>query len=93
MRKKAKKEKKAKKKGIENPYLPHPVKIMEKKNESADTFGLKLKWAIKHDPGQFIQVSLPGIGEAPISISSHSSKFVEIHIRKVGNVTNALYFS
>ncbi len=74
-----------------NDYLPKPVKILKKKVESADTFGLTLGWKIKHDPGQFIQVSIPGIGEAPISISSYSKDHVEINIRKVGNVTNALF--
>jgi len=76
---------------LDNDYLPTPVKILDKKIESGDTFGLKLDWHINHEPGQFIQVSIPGIGEAPISISSYSEEYVEINIRKVGNVTNALF--
>ena len=74
-----------------NKYIPFPFKISKKKNESADTFTLRLDWQVDHDPGQFIQVSIPGIGEAPISISSYSKKYLEISIRKVGNVTNALF--
>ena len=76
---------------MKNEYIPHPVKIIGKKVESADTFGLTLEWKTSHDPGQFIQVSIPGIGEAPISISSFSKEHIEINIRKVGNVTNALF--
>jgi len=74
-----------------NEYIPFPVKILEKKIESGDTFTLRLDWQIEHDPGQFIQISIPGIGEAPISISSYSDKFLDITIRKVGNVTNNLF--
>ncbi len=45
-----------------------------------------------HRPGQFVEVSLFGIGEAPISISSSPTKrgTFEIAVRAVGNVTNAL---
>lgn len=74
-----------------NEYIPFPVKILQKKNESADTFTLRLDWRVEHDPGQFIQISIPGVGEAPISISSYSNKYLEITIRKVGDVTNGLF--
>ena len=74
-----------------NEYIPFPVKILKKTNESTDTFTLRLNWLVKHEPGQFIQISIPGIGEAPISISSYSNKYLEITIRKVGNVTNNLF--
>jgi sulfite reductase subunit B len=74
-----------------NEYIPFPVKVLKKIIESADTFTLRLDWKTNHDPGQFIQISLPGIGEAPISISSYSHEYLDITIRKVGNVTNALF--
>lgn len=43
-------------------------------------------------PGQFIMLELPGIGEAPFSISSSPSIHgeVELCIRKAGNLTNYL---
>jgi len=46
-----------------------------------------------HLPGQFVEVSVFGIGEAPISISSSPTKSVsfELAIRQVGNVTGALH--
>jgi anaerobic sulfite reductase subunit B len=74
-----------------NEYIPFPVKIIKKKVESADTFSLTLDWKVKHDPGQFVQISIPGFGEAPISISSYSKNHIELSIRKVGNVTNELF--
>lgn len=46
-----------------------------------------------HMPGQFVEVSLPGIGEAPISISSPPDKNgqFELAIRNIGNVTAATH--
>jgi NAD(P)H-flavin reductase len=43
-------------------------------------------------PGQFLMLELPGIGEAPFSISSPPSSHgdVELCIRKVGNLTTFL---
>jgi len=76
---------------MKNPYVPWPVKVIEKKILSPDTFSLDLDWKVKHDPGQFVQISIPGIGEAPISISSYSKEYIELTIRKIGNVTNALF--
>ena len=46
-----------------------------------------------HMPGQFVMVSIAGVGEAPISISSapgHGSSF-DIIVRNAGNVTGALH--
>ena len=47
-----------------------------------------------HKPGQFVQMSVLGVGEAPISISSspsRSSEGFELAVRDVGNVTAALH--
>jgi sulfite reductase subunit B len=46
-----------------------------------------------HQPGQFVEVSLFGIGEAPISISSSPTQkgSFELAVRAVGNVTKALH--
>lgn len=45
------------------------------------------------DPGQFVMLELPGIGEAPFSISSSASRHgdLELCIRRVGNLTNFLF--
>jgi NAD(P)H-flavin reductase len=50
--------------------------------------------SLGHRPGQFVEVSLFGIGEAPISISSSPSRSngsFEMCVRKVGDVTSALH--
>ena len=46
-----------------------------------------------HMPGQFVEVSIPGIGEAPISISSSPTRQggFEMVIRNVGRVTAELH--
>lgn len=46
-----------------------------------------------HMPGQFVEVSVAGIGEAPISVSSsptHRGSF-QLVVRNVGNVTRAIH--
>jgi sulfite reductase subunit B len=49
--------------------------------------------SLDHLPGQFVEVSLPGIGEAPISISSSPTKrrSFDLCIRNAGKVTGALH--
>lgn len=53
----------------------------------------KNKRELGHLPGQFVEVSVFGIGEAPISISSSPTKSgsFELVVRRVGNVTGALH--
>ncbi len=41
-------------------------------------------------PGQFFQVSLPKIGEAPLSISAFGPDWIQFTVRAVGRLTNAL---
>ena len=46
-----------------------------------------------HQPGQFMQVSLMGIGEAPISVSSSPTRgaYLELGVRATGTMTEALH--
>jgi NAD(P)H-flavin reductase len=46
-----------------------------------------------HRPGQFAEISIPGVGEAPISISSSPTKkgSFEMVIRNIGRVTAELH--
>lgn len=50
------------------------------------------RWRFSFKAGQFLMLELPGIGEAPFSISSSPSSHgdVELCIRKSGNLTNFL---
>ncbi len=77
-------------------YLPE-VAVLTKKEimTPVDTyFEFSLKGhSLGHLPGQFAKISIPGIGEAPISISSSPSSgdSFEMVIRNVGTVTNAIH--
>jgi len=46
-----------------------------------------------HRPGQFVQVSIIGIGEAPISVSSSPTRgnYLELGVRKAGELTGAMH--
>jgi NAD(P)H-flavin reductase len=50
--------------------------------------------SLQHQPGQFVEVSVFGVGEAPISISSSPSRSngaFELCVRRAGDVTSALH--
>ncbi len=50
--------------------------------------------SLNHEPGQFVELSVFGVGEAPISISSspsRSNSTFELCVRRVGDVTAALH--
>lgn len=58
-------------------------------------FELKLNSGkpIAHMPGQFVEISIPGVGEAPISVSSSPTRndSFELVVRNVGNVTGMMH--
>lgn len=83
-----------------NPYRPWPARItsITKLTEKERLFELRLiddtvRDAFQFDAGQFVEVSIFGVGEAPISISSAPSKqgFIELCVRNAGDVTGALH--
>jgi sulfhydrogenase subunit gamma (sulfur reductase) len=50
--------------------------------------------SLGHQPGQFVMLSIPGVGEAPISVSSSPSRsngHFELCVRRMGDVTGALH--
>ncbi len=86
----------------ENPYLPIPAVIRDIKPEAEETKTFTLspgeQWtrAIPaFSPGQFVQVSAFGVGEAPISICSSplNGDDLQISVRRAGKVTTALHES
>lgn len=78
-------------------YVPRLATIVKKEQMTANEtlFEIKLDDGseLGHKPGQFAEISVFGIGEAPISISSPPTKkgTFEICVRKLGNVTNKLH--
>ena len=76
-------------------YLPVPAEVKETKvmNETELYLRLDIDGDFDYMPGQFVEVSLAGYGEAPISISS-SPTFkdgIELVVRKIGSVTNRIH--
>lgn len=63
------------------------VKLDKITKQTDDEYLLRFNHPVNHDPGQFFQVSLMGIGEAPLSICSYSKKYFEMSVRSVGNVS------
>ncbi|MEM4734834.1 MAG: FAD/NAD(P)-binding protein, partial [Candidatus Thorarchaeota archaeon] len=49
--------------------------------------------SFSYKPGQFLMLSLPGVGEAPFCLSSTPSRpgIIELGIRKTGKLTEALF--
>ncbi len=79
-----------------NIYVPEPATLLKAfpMTDKETFYELRLDSGheLGHEPGQFIEVSLPGIGEAPISVSSSPTQegVFQLVVRRVGNVTTAL---
>ncbi|MGI6783609.1 MAG: anaerobic sulfite reductase subunit AsrB [Aminivibrio sp.] len=74
----------------ENLFRPFPAKITKITPETDLEFTMTVDCSATMAPGQFFQVSLPKIGEAPISISSWGDGWLQFTVRAVGRLTNAL---
>lgn len=74
-----------------NPVKPTPHKILDiiKETETEWTFRLENMLPIRD--GQFMQLSIPRVGEAPISVSGYDEGSCDFTIRNVGKVTNELF--
>jgi sulfhydrogenase subunit gamma (sulfur reductase) len=79
-------------------YLPTLARIADVRTmtETEKLFTIELPGGMRlgHQPGQFVQVSVLGVGEAPISISSSPSRTdgsFEICVRRAGDLTGALH--
>ncbi len=85
---------------LESPsiYLPTPAKILDVRQlthiEKLFTIELPNGMSLGHRPGQFVELSVFGVGEAPISISSSPSRSnsrFELCVRRVGDLTSVLH--
>ncbi len=79
----------------QNPYLPIVATIDQIVDETPTikTFGLRPAEPIAFQAGQFVELLVPGIGEAPFTPSSSPAitDRMEITIMRVGRVTDALH--
>ncbi|MCA9927448.1 MAG: FAD/NAD(P)-binding protein [Anaerolineales bacterium] len=79
-------------------YMPISARISAVQQltemETLFTIAMPHEYRLRHKPGQFVQLSILGVGEAPISISSspsRSNSAFELCVRKAGDLTNALH--
>ena len=79
-------------------YMPVPARITAVRTltelEKLYTIELPYGLTLDHDPGQFVQVSLFGVGEAPISVCSSPSRSngsFELCVRNVGDLTSKMH--
>lgn len=85
---------------LDNPFAPHTARIVGIQRMVPDNYLFTFRFldpevtrSFAHRPGQFIMLSIPGAGEAPISISSSPTRphVLELCVRRTGRVTDALY--
>lgn len=74
-----------------NPYMPFKADILSVTKQTAIDWTYKLACSIDPKWGQFVQVSLPGVGECPLSVSDYGDDYIELTIRNVGKVTNIIH--
>ncbi len=81
----------------ESIYIPKLAEILQVDVLSATERLYRLQFTdgshLTHVPGQFVEVSVMGMGEAPISISSSPTRDAsfEIGVRTIGNVTHGIH--
>lgn len=83
-----------------NPFLPEAIRIVRRYDLTPDVRFFQVRpvdmeraLSLDYKPGQFMMVSLPGVGEAPFCISSTPSRpgMLEFCIRKMGRLTGELF--
>lgn len=79
-----------------SPFLPSRAVLREVIPMASDNtlfkFTIDPASLPKREPGQFVQVWVPGVGECPISLcSDRDDDVLELCIRKAGRVTDAIF--
>ncbi len=77
-------------------YLPRLATVKQANLLNETEFYLRLAMdgeSLDYIPGQFVEVSIAGVGEAPITIASSPTFHdgFELVVRRIGNVTNAIH--
>ncbi|MFX1370072.1 MAG: FAD/NAD(P)-binding protein [Promethearchaeota archaeon] len=85
---------------VKNPFQPEPARIVRQYELIKNHRFFQIRFtnmlramSFDYKPGQFAMLSIPGVGEAPFSISSTPSRpgILEMGIRKTGKLTEALF--
>jgi len=80
---------------IDNPYLPIKTEVLGVIEESPTikTFSLRTESPLYFKAGQFVEMSIPGKGEAPFTPSSspYEKDKLEITIMRAGKITSIIH--
>ena len=76
---------------MKNIMLPSAHKIISILKETRAEYTFRVEYEGKTDHGQFFQLSIPKIGEAPISVSGKGPGYLEFTIRKIGRLTEGIF--
>jgi len=84
-----------------NPYLPSKAEIVsivqETTSPDLDVKTYRFRFsdggAMDFMPGQFVELSLPGVGEAPFGFASNplAKDYIEISIKRTGSLTDVIH--
>jgi sulfite reductase subunit B len=78
-----------------NPYRPVEAKVLDVITETPTikTIRFKPKEPVTFETGQFVEITIPGVGEAPFTPSSPPSvkDTMEVSVMKVGKVTDKIH--
>lgn len=75
----------------QNIVAPSASKILEIVRESLHEYTFQVETSIQPQHGQFLQLSIPKFGEAPISVSAFGDGWMDFTIRSVGKVTDEIF--
>lgn len=76
---------------MKNITLPSPHRILKVVHETSAEYTFRVDCGDEIRHGQFYVLSIPKVGEAPISVSAKGEGWVEFTIRKVGRLTNGIF--
>lgn len=76
---------------MNNITLPAPHKVLKVVHETNAEYTFRVECNAETEHGQFFQLSIPKVGEAPISVSGKGEGWVEFTIRKVGRLTEGVF--
>ncbi|HDZ8009953.1 TPA: anaerobic sulfite reductase subunit B [Citrobacter amalonaticus] len=75
----------------QNHLLPAACRILDITRHTPQEWNFRVAVDFPAQFGQFVEVSLPRVGEAPISVSDCGEGWIDLLIRKVGKVTHELF--
>jgi anaerobic sulfite reductase subunit B len=76
---------------VSNPYSSFKASILSVKPQTDIDYTFRLATDLKVSSGQFVEVSIPRVGEAPISVSDFGEGWIEMTIRRAGKLTDVIH--